>query len=202
MGVLRWLLPSVLATALWSTPAEAAGTHFVLELTTGLGESAYLHESPGLTAGVSFGTSFKLSFLPVRWYVLANLAGRNAYTRGDLAGIDYNLDRRELDVYLSQRLVVPIYGYLRAYGEVGLGQRFTTQTLSRGQALGSLSETQNSLLLVAALGVQARFHENFSIGLRGEVAPLAGPADLAAVAAEVYPTPNRIALLAQLGFHF
>lgn len=202
MGVSRLLIPTVLVAGLvLPQVAEAAGTHFVLELTTGLGESAYRDESPGLTAGVAFGTSFKLTFLPVRWYILANVAGRNAYTDGSLGGVDYNLDRRELDLYLSQRLVLPIYGSIRAYGEVGLGQRFTTQTLSR-PALGSLSETNNTLLLVGALGLQARLHENFSVGLRAEVAPLSGPADLAAIAADVYPTPNRVALLAQLGFHF
>lgn len=182
--------------------AEAAGTHFLVELNTGLGQSAYESGSPGLAYGASFGIALKLKAFPVRWYLLGAVAGRNGTIALNRLGIPYDAERRDLDLYAALRTVIPVWSVVRVYFEPGIGQRFATQTIHRGADLGSLSASSRQLLLVLALGVEARLNETFSIGLRGEYEPLDPTPDLAETAADIAPTRHRTALMAQVGIHF
>jgi hypothetical protein len=181
--------------------ARAEGTHFLVELDTGIGESAYTTGSVGLNYGLSLGTSFKFKALPSRWYVLASLIGRNANTSGTHQGVPYVAERIDLDLYGAVRSVLPIWRMLRVYAEFGAGNRFRFTEVRRGAELGSIDGKDNALLFVIALGVQARLTETFSVGLRGEMTPI-GKADLAAYVAGVPPTENRLSAFAQLGIHF
>jgi hypothetical protein len=198
------LFATLALTSLTFTPdrAEAKGTHFLLELNTGLGESAYEQGAVGLAYGASFGFTWKITGVPLRFALLGTIASRNAEVSGSYSGIEYASDRRDLDVYVAQRIGIPIVGMLRFYGEAGLGNRIRTQTLRRGGDLPSLNAASNELLVVLAAGLQARLTENFSIGLRGELTPRTSDPDLAVVAAHRTPTSSRTAVLAQLGVHF
>lgn len=191
-------------SALAFTPftAEAKGTHFLLELNTGLGESAYEQGDAGLAYGASFGFTWKITGVPLRFALLGTIASRNAEVSGTYNGLAYDSDRRDLDVYLAQRIGIPVWRMIRFYGEAGAGNRIRTQTLRLGNDLGSRSSATNELLIVLALGLQARLSENFSIGVRGELTPRTSDPDLAAVAAHLTPTTSRTAILAQLGVHF
>src|SRR5262245_37885200 len=79
-----------------ASTARAEGTYFLVELDTGVGESAYTTGTVGLNYGLSVGTSFKLKILPIRWYVLASLIGRNASTSGTHEGVPYVAERIDL----------------------------------------------------------------------------------------------------------
>lgn len=188
-------------TCAFPRAAEAAGTHFVLELSTGLAESAYVTGGPGLAYGASFGFTWKWRHLPARFALLGTAMGRNAFAEGRHEGLLVAVDRRDVDVYASFRTAIPIWRFVRAYGDVGLGERFRVQTVHR-MGLEPLETTSGELLLILALGVQARLSENFSIGVRGEVAPLQPSPDLASHAGDFAATRARTALLAQIGIHF
>lgn len=174
----------------------------MVELQGGLGESAYSGGDPGLAYGVSAGATLTLKPLPIRWYLLGTVIGRNTFVEGRHQGIGFEADRRELDVFASLRTVVPVWRFLRVYAEAGLGTRIVSQTLLRREQLGSLSESSQELLLVVGLGLQVRLTRLFSVGLRGEMTPLDVEADLASFAADLRPEPNRLSLFAQVGVHF
>ena len=181
---------------------HAAGTLFMLEVQGGLHESAFSGASPGLAYGVSAGPTLKLKGFPVRWYLLGTVIGRNSSVEGRHLGINFEADRQELDLFFSQRTVVPVWQHVRVYFETGLGHRQVSQRVRRGEQLGSLSESSGQLLVVLALGLQARLSESFSIGVRGEMTPLDNEADLTSFAADLQPEPNRLSLFAQVGVHF
>jgi hypothetical protein len=195
---------AVALTSITFTPgrAEAKGTHFLLELNTGLGESAYEQGEVGLAYGASFGFTWKITGIPLRFALLGTIASRNAEIAGSYNGISFASDRRDLDVYLAQRIGIPIWRMIRFYGEAGVGNRIRTQTLKLGADLGTSSTADNELLVVLAVGLQARLSENFSIGVRGELAPRTSDPDPAVVMAHLTPTTSRTAVLAQLGVHF
>lgn len=200
----RLLLPSFVLLAALTAPkaARADGTYFVVELNSGVGESAYTTSSIGFNYGVSLGTTFKLRALPIRWYVLASLIGRNASTSGTHHGVPFVADRVDLDVFGAVRSVLPVWRMLRIYAEVGVGQRHLFQTIRRGGELGTIDGRETKLLLVVGLGLQARLTKTFSVGLRGEMTPIGAEADLATYVADVVPTKNRLAGFATLGVHF
>ena len=174
----------------------------MVEVQGGLGEAAYSGASPGLAYGLSAGTTVKFKSFPVRWYLLGTVMARNTAVDGRHLGVEFAADRRELDLFVAQRTVIPIWRYVRLYAETGIGQRIVSQTIRRGQNQGELTASSNGLLLVLGLGLQARLTELFSVGLRGEIMPLDVEADLASFAADLQPESNRLALFAQVGIHF
>ena len=180
--------------------ARPSGTFFLVEVSTGITESAYAG-GPGMSYGVTAGVTLKHRRYPFRFHFLSTLVGRNAVGRGEHRGFAYAADRRDVDLYASHRLVVPIGWRLRLYGEAGVGQRWIDASLRRA-SLGTLSVRDSELLVVLAGGLQARLSERFSIGLRGEVTPLDPAADLIAAATGGVSTQNRVSLSAHLGIHF
>jgi hypothetical protein len=181
--------------------AKEKGTFYLVELQTGLGERAYDVGAPALTYGLSVGTTFKLKVLPVRWYVLGTIASRGDSISGDFSGMPYRVDRRDLDVFLAQRLVLPVHRNVRVFVEGGVGQRYVNQTVTRAD-VGTIRDGSHHLLVIFAGGVQARVSRTFSIGLRGEISPLAGGGHLAESITDLRTTPNRLSLVGQLGVHF
>jgi hypothetical protein len=196
------LLGALLALAFSPARAEAKGTHFVLELNTGLGESAYEDGDPGLAYGASFGFTWKWTGLPLRFALLGTVASRNTTIAGNYEGLSFSSDRRDLDVYIAPRLVIPIFGRIRVYGEVGLGERIRTETLRLGEDLEPLSATSHETLFIFAAGLQARLSTHFSLGIRGEIVPADPNPDLVIAATHVEADQMRTALLAQIGVHF
>ena len=193
------VMTSVLA---YATPAEAKGTFFLLELNSGLSESAYVQGGAGLNYGASAGVTLRIPSTPLRWHLLGSATIRNARVTGSREGFSFQASRTDLDLFTANRVVWPVWRMVRVYGELGLGTRISSAVLERSQGLGSLTETQRRFLLVTALGVQARLTRHFSLGLRGEMTPVGGSADLAGLAAKLQPTTNRMSLQAQVGVHF
>ena len=184
------------------TTARAGGPFFIVEVQGGFGEAAYAGAAPGLAYGVSAGATLKTAALPLRWYLLGTVIGRNSVVEGQHQGIGFEADRQEVDLFVSQRTVIPVWRYLRLFVETGIGQRRFSQTLRRSDQLGDLSESAQQLLLVLAFGAQARLTEALSVGLRGEMTPLSPDPDLTGLAAGLQPEPNRLSLFAQVAVHF
>ncbi|MEO1335257.1 MAG: hypothetical protein AAFV29_06420, partial [Myxococcota bacterium] len=124
------------------------------------------------------------------------------FVEGRHQGIGFEADRRELDIFVSQRTVVPVWRFVRVYFETGLGQRLMSQTIRRREQLGNLSASSNQLMMVLGLGLQARLTDVVSVGVRGEITPLDVDADVASFAVDLQPETNRLSLFAQVGIHF
>lgn len=201
---LRPLIAALAFTGVLAAPeaARADGTYFLVELNSGVGESAYATSAVGFNYGVSLGTTFKLKALPIRWYVLASVIGRNASTSGSHHGVPFVAEEVDLDVFGAVRSVLPVWRLIRVYAEVGVGQRHLFQTVRRGAELGTVDARETNLLVVVGLGLQARLTKTFSVGLRGEMTPVGPDANLATYVADVVPTKNRLAGFATLGVHF
>ncbi|MCK6552954.1 outer membrane beta-barrel protein [Myxococcota bacterium] len=199
----RSLLAAAVVAAATLSPAaaRAAGPYFLLELDTGLAESAYTTGDAGAAFGASLGTTFKLRASPIRWALLGTIASRSGSVTGLREGFLYAAERDDLDLYGSVRMIVPVWRALRVYGELGYGRRFQEQTLDRS-TLGRLTSQSSDPLLVVALGAQYRLSRTFSVGLRAQLDPLDPEPDLATLAAGLAPTDNRASMMAQLGIHF
>jgi hypothetical protein len=190
----------LLLAALAPTPARAQ--YVVVELNTGFGTSAYESGPIGLAYGASAGLTLRYDPLPFRFYFLGTIAARNATAGGLHQGVSMSAERRDLDVYAAERTILPIFGPFRIYGEVGFGERWMKETISRSAGLGMLSASGTEPILVLALGLELRFSDMFSAGVRGELMPITSDLDLAGYAADFAPRSARSALMGQLGVHF
>jgi opacity protein-like surface antigen len=205
----RPLLPAFAAlftltasTRAFAEEAPRSGSFFLFELSSGLSEPAYAGDDLGVSYGVSGGLAFKLKKLPLRFHFLTSFFARTWNGSGSYAGVPYSSARRDLDLFLAHRIALPIYGRLRAYGEIGLGHRWASAEVHRAEELPDLSVESDRLLLVVAAGLQLRLTDNVSIGVRGELLPSSDRQDVVALATGAPLTTNRGSLLAQLGLHF
>lgn len=197
-----FFLTTLVAAALSAQTAEAKGTFFLLELNSGVSESAYSGGDPGFSYGASAGLTFRIPSTPFRYHLLGSVLNRTVSHLGQAPEGLVSTERRDLDLFTAHRLVLPVWRMVRVYAELGLGTRFTRARVQRAAGLGDLVEDRRGFLLLTALGVQARVTETFSVGLRGELAPAGGGADLATYVANARTTQNRLGLTAQLGVHF
>lgn len=214
MRTLRFGLPVVAALSIWLTLVPDAhargnplgsrnrGTFLLLELDTGFSESAYAGALPGLKLGASAGVTFRLPRAPLRWYVLGSVAVSNSTARTDRRGITTDVDRQDVDLFLANRLVLPVYRGVRVYGELGLGRRVIRERIDRTGGLDALSSISDQWLLVTAVGLQFRLSRPWSLGVRAELTPLQDDVGLAQSTAGLLYEPNRLSFEAQLGFHF
>lgn len=174
----------------------------MLELNTGLSESPYREGGPALSFGAASGVTVRVPATPLRLYLLGTVVHRGGAVSGTHAGAAYTADRSDVDLFFGPRVMVPVWRMLRVYGEVGVGTRFSSAYLHRGDGLGTLTGRDRRFLLVTALGVQARISSLLSVGLRAELAPVGAGPDLATFAADLRPTQNRLTGMATLGVHF
>ena len=71
-------------------------------------------------------------------------------------GAAFATDRRDVDLYLANRIVLPIVDPIRIYGELDLGHRWMSSTVHRGHELGSLSGVEDRFLVLVAVCLTAR----------------------------------------------
>ena len=183
-------------------PARRPGTFFLLELDSGVAESAYAGALPGLQWGVSAGVTFKLPRGPLRWYLLGSFAMRYSEADAFRGAARVRAEREDIDLFIANRLVMPVWRGLRLYGEVGVGTRIVRERVERTEGLGALSSLSDRLLWVTAVGVQLRMNRHWSVGLRGELTPLAEDLSLGSTAGALPLEPRRLSFEAQIGLHF
>jgi len=200
----RWLLSSLVAASFAATvsPAHAAGSLFLVEISTGLSEPTHASGDVGLSYGLTTGITWKLVRLPIRFHLLGTITGRSAHGSGLSHGLAFSSERQDVDLYGSLRLGLPIVGGLRIYGEGGVGARWSAQSIQRGGGLGGIDASASTPIVVGAVGLDYRVMEALSFGLRGEVTGTTRGDDvLGAITGEGYEA-KRFSLLAQVGFHF
>lgn len=145
---------------------EEPGTHYLIELAGG--STTYGGGGP-VFYGL-FGGGGKPSFLPLRVYLIAEMAYAQAGTSGETAllRLPYQDDRRYGDLAVGLRLFLPIYGGLRFFVDGLLGGSHVSAQLER-QELGTLQASGWAPLGELALGFQYRLTRQLSIGLRGRL---------------------------------
>jgi hypothetical protein len=181
---------------------EVAPTFFVVELRSGVAQSAYDGGDPGLTYGFATGLTVRAGSSPLRFYLLGNLSARQGSFGGSLGGKPFDASRQDVDAFGSVRLVLPLVDRLRGYAEGGLGWRWSRASLARDGAPGLFDTTSAEPVAVVALGLQYRLTSSLSLGLRGEVAPTLGGRDVLADLTRVDFDLARVSATATLGFHF
>ena len=201
LSVCTTLVPDAHARRNPSGPRRR-GTFFVLELDTGFSEAAYAGAMAGPKLGASAGITVRLPHSTLRWYLLGSASVAYSTARTNRRGITTDADREDLDLFVANRLVFPVWRGLRLYGELGLGRRVIRERIERSDGLGALSSISDEWLLVTALGVQWRLNRRWSLGLRGELTPLGEAPSLGEATAGLLAEPDRLAVAAQLGLHF
>lgn len=199
---LAFLTAITAATTAQAETPNPRGTFFLLELSTGLSESAYLQGDPALAYGLTGGLTFKLKKFPVRFHVLTTFLTRASNASGAFEGVPYSTSRRDLDLYLAARMAMPLFAGLRLYTEVGAGHRWASADLHRGAGLGDLAVDSSRTLVVLAAGFQYRLTDNVSLGVRGELTPGGTKSDIISEATGADLSTDRASFMAQLGFHF
>jgi hypothetical protein len=163
LGVVFLTVPLAAHAQSAAAPYGAAnrGTHFLVQATTGFS----CDESMGLGYGVLLGAGGKLRGLPPRFYLLFE-AARASHDRGtDGSTGTLTSTFTGTDVAGGLRVLMPIAGPLRIYGDVLVGGTYGEFGLSRPDADPRASQRWSPLVDLAA-GMDFRFHRNFSAGLR------------------------------------
>jgi len=163
LGALVLTVPVVAHAQPVTSPDATAhrGTHFLLQATAGFS----CDESMGLGYGLLLGAGGKLRGFPPRFYLLFEGA-RQTHDQGGV-GTTGTLTSNftGTDVAGGLRILMPIAGPLRIYGDVLVGGTYGEFGLQRGD--GTLRESQRwSPLVDLAAGIDFRFHRNLSAGLR------------------------------------
>lgn len=198
-----WLfIASLTLSTVGPATAEAAGTFFLVEMRSGVGQSAYDLSDPGLTVGLAVGTTWKHKALPFRFHLLMNVAGIRSGGDWEVGGQRVQVERTDLDLYPSFRLAVPVWGGLRLYGEFGAGARWVFSGVERDGRLGRIAGTTRIPLIVAAGGAQVRVSRGLSVGLRVETTPYDLDEDLIDFATNARRIDNQVSAAVHVGLHF
>jgi hypothetical protein len=153
---------------------------FLLEASLGL-SLADRGDALGFDAGLTVGVGGKLRHFPPRFFLLGSFGGGVARTRGDHNSTPFALATNHLDLLGGLRILIPIFGPVRIYGDVLGGMTRVGGTLDRYGAMSLAAESFEPMLTLAA-GLSLRVHTNLSLGLRARFDLVRGEDPLAAAA--------------------
>lgn len=139
------------------------GTHFLLEANAG----ANFTGGAGPMGSLLFGAGGKLAGLPLRFYLIGELAyghGQRELTQLELGGSGHE-ERSFFDAFIGLRTYLPIGGPLRLFFEAGGGFTRDSASIAR-PARQTLRGTRLTGLGVLGLGLQVRVLHQLSVGLR------------------------------------
>jgi len=144
----------------------ARGTHFLGEINAG----STTYGSGGLATALLFGGGGKVPDLPLRLYLIAELAYLVGATTGEtaLAGLAYRDERRYGDLGLGLRCYLPVHRQLRLFADFQLGGSHVSARLER-EHLDTRQASGWVLLGQLAAGLQLRLTSNLSLGLRAKL---------------------------------
>jgi hypothetical protein len=169
------LAPAVVAALLASAPAADAaagevGTHLIAELNLGLGIAPETYLGPDFAYGGLVGVGGKFRDFPLRFYFVAG-ADSVAFS-GDgtnpNTGTAFTADRTYVDIFGGLRLLLPIYDQIRAYVDILGAAAYIDGTINRADG-PSIGKQDWYAEFIGALGLQYRWHEYASTGIRAEV---------------------------------
>ncbi len=151
------------AEAVTSPDVAAArrGTHFLVQATTGFS----CDSSMDLGYSLLLGAGGKLRGFPPRFYLLfeASRATHDREIQSNAGTLSSSFTGT--DVAGGLRILMPVAGPLRLYGDVLVGGTYGEFGLARGDGTPRESQRWSPLVDLAA-GMDFRIHRNFSAGLR------------------------------------
>jgi hypothetical protein len=161
LGIVVLTVPLAARGQASDATAAHRGTHFLIQATTGFS----CDESMGLGYGVLLGAGGKLRGFPPRFYLLFE-AARASHDRESVGSTGtLSSSFTGTDVAGGLRVLMPIAGPLRLYGDVLVGGTYGEFGLARADGTPRESQRWSPLVDLAA-GMDFRFHRNFSAGLR------------------------------------
>jgi hypothetical protein len=196
----RCTVRTVLALLLLPGLAAAEGrpgTHFLLEANGG----EALAGGRGPYALGLFGWGGRPGGLPLRLYLVAEVAFSASSADGVTAlGVPFTDDRQRGDLEVGLRAYLPIWGPVRVFGDLLVGERHLSATLDR-RGWPRLSEDHWGGTAAAAAGVQVRVLHDLSVGARAHFAlDDEDPDDLRSILGS--PAERPVYLTAGMTWHF
>jgi hypothetical protein len=166
------VLVAALAVLLLPAAARAGstGTHLVAELNLGLGVAPVQYLGPGFAYGGIVGVGGKFAGFPLRFYFVAgagsvDFEGNGTHPR---TGQSFASERTYVDIYGGLRLLLPVYDRIRIYLDCLGGAAYIDGWVNRADG-PSVGKQDWYAEWIGTLGLQYRWHEYASTGLRAEV---------------------------------
>lgn len=174
------------------------GTHFIAEINGG----GTLQRDGGFAVEGLFGAGGKVPLLPLRAYLIGELAYSTSYGGGiqSHTPLEYTDARHYRDLSVGLRLYLPVWAGLRLFADVQGGASHQTVTLERVDFPLRTVSGWNPHFQVAA-GLQYRLLHHLSVGVRARMAFT--DTDVAGLYAAVgEQVPLRTSLTAGITWHF
>ena len=150
--------------------AGGAGTHLLVEANLGLGIAPVTYLGPDFAYGGLIGVGGKFRDFPLRFYFVTGAdsisfsgEGNNPYT-----GTGFTAERTYVDIFGGLRLLLPIYDQIRVYADILGGAAYIDGTVTRADG-PTVTKQDWFAEFIGALGLQYRWHEMASTGIRAEV---------------------------------
>lgn len=150
--------------------AGGGGTHLLLEANLGLGVAPVTYLDPDFAYGGMVGIGGKFRDFPLRFYFVTGAesvwfdgGGTHPQT-----GMGYTSERLYVSIYGGLRLLMPIFDEIRIYVDVLGGAGYIDGSVRRNDG-PQVTKQDWFAEFTPALGLQYRWHENASTGIRAEV---------------------------------
>lgn len=154
-----------------SSPATAGevGTHLLAEANLGLGIAPVTYLTPDFAWGGIVGIGGKLAGFPVRFYAVAgaeavDFSGEGVHPQ---TGCAFAAERWYVDIYGGLRLLLPIFDRIRTYVDLLGGGTYIDGVVDRADG-PSIAKQDWYGQFTLGWGLQYRWHENASTGIRAE----------------------------------
>lgn len=168
----RFLPPALLLAALLCPAAAAAGpagTHLFAEANLGLGIAPVTYLAPDFAWGGLVGIGGKFAGFPLRFYAVAgaeavDFGGEGVHPQ---TGSAFQAERWYVDIFGGLRLLLPIFDEIRTYVDLLGGATYIDGTVDRADG-PSIAKQDWYAQFTLGWGLQYRWHENASTGIRAE----------------------------------
>lgn len=171
-AVLRLFALAAVPLAL-SRPAAATagevGTHLLAEANLGLGIAPVTYLPPNFAWGGMLGIGGKFAGFPLRFYAVAgaeavDFSGEGVHPQ---TGCGFTAERWYVDIYGGLRLLLPIFDRIRTYVDLLGGATYIDGVVDRADG-PSIAKQDWYGQFTLGWGLQYRWHENASTGIRAE----------------------------------
>ena len=172
--VRRVAVAAAVGCLLLLAPASAAagevGTHLIAEVNLGLGIAPVTYLTPNFAWGGLLGIGGKFRDFPLRFYFVlgaesVDFSGEGTHPQ---TGTPFSAERLYVDIYGGLRLLLPVYDQIRVYLDCLGGAAYIDGQAWRADGPSIQKQDWFAEFTVAA-GLQYRWHEYASTGIRAEV---------------------------------
>ncbi|MBN1772788.1 MAG: hypothetical protein JXB32_16075 [Deltaproteobacteria bacterium] len=149
--------------------AGSSGTHLFAEANLGLGIAPVTYLAPDFAWGGMIGIGGKFAGFPLRFYAVAGAEAVDFTGDGvhPQTGCAFASERWYVDLYGGLRLLMPIFDQIRTYVDLLGGATYIDGVVARADG-PSIAKQDWYGQFTLAWGLQYRWHENASTGVRAE----------------------------------